>query len=384
MGNAPIGVKGLVSSLAAIDNGGVWRPLHQRSSLIWNFPMCALDFRSDTVTRPTPAMRAAMAAAEVGDDVLGDDPTVNRLQQRVAELLNKEAALFVPSGTMANLIAVRLHCRPGDEMICEAGCHIYSFEQGGYAQVNGVAVRPVAGQYGVMEPEQLEGLLRPTDAHFPRSRLVAIENTHNRGGGRIQPYETVEAICRWAHDRGLRTHMDGARLLNAVAATGIEAPRWTQHFDTVSLCFSKGLGAPVGSAIAGPRELIAEAVRHRKLFGGGMRQAGVLAAAALHALDHHVARLADDHANARRLGAGIRQIDRLWLDPEAIDTNMLFFCVDPAWGTAAEFCAELKRRGVLMLPTGPQTIRAVTHLDVGVQDIDVAIEIIKEAAARRP
>lgn len=341
-----------------------------------------LDFRSDTVTRPTPAMRAAMGAAEVGDDVFGEDPTVNRLQHRVAELLGKEAALFVASGTMSNLIGVRLHCRHGDEMICEAGCHVYNFEQGGYAQLSGVAVRPVQGDYGVMRREQLEGLIRSDDPHFPRTRLVTIENTHNRGGGRIQPYQVVEEICDWARQHGLRTHLDGARLLNAVVATGIEAPRWAQHFDTVSICFSKALGAPVGSALAGPRDLIAEGVRHRKLLGGGMRQAGILAAAALYALDYHVQRLADDHANAQRLAAGIRQIDRLCLDPDAIDTNMLFFRVGPAWGTAAQFAARLKEQGLLMLATAPQTLRAVTHLDVTAADVDRAIEILKAAAGR--
>ena len=183
-----------------------------------------LDFRSDTVTRPTPGMRAAMAAAEVGDDVFGDDPTVDRLQRRVAEMLGKEAALFVPSGTMSNLIGVRLHCKPGDELICEAGCHVYNYEQGGYAQLSGVAVRTVEGDHGVMTVEQLEGLIRPDNAHYVRTRLVSLENTHNRGGGRIQPYAVVEAVCRWAHEHGLRTHLDGARLWNAAVATGIERP----------------------------------------------------------------------------------------------------------------------------------------------------------------
>jgi threonine aldolase len=341
-------------------------------------PNDVLDFRSDTVTRPTPGMRAAMAAAEVGDDVFGDDPTVLRLQERIAHLMGKEAALFVPSGTMSNLIGVRLHCRPGDELICEAGCHIYNYEQAGYAQVNGVAVRAVQGSYGVMEPGQLEDLIRPADPHFVRTRLVCIENTHNRGGGRIQPYATVEAICRWAREHGLATHLDGARLLNAVVATGIEAPRWTQHFDTVSTCFSKGLGAPVGSALCGPKELIAQALRHRKVLGGGMRQAGVLAAAALYALDHHVERLAEDHANARRLADGIRRIGRLRLDPDPPDTNLVFFHVDPSWGTAAEFSAALKARGILMNATGRTSLRAATHLDVDQDDVDRALEALEQ------
>ena len=339
------------------------------------------DFRSDTVTKPTPQMRAAMAAAEVGDDVLGDDPTVIKLQEQVAELLDKESALFVPSGTMSNLIAVRLHCRPGDEMICEAGCHIYNYEQAGYAQLSGIAARVVEGRYGVIEPEQLHGLVRPADAHYVRTRLVCLENTHNRGGGRIQPYETVEAICRWAHDAGLGTHLDGARLMNAVVATGIEAPRWTQHFDTVGICFSKGLGAPVGSALAGSRDLIDEARRHRKVLGGAMRQAGVIAAGALFALENHVGRLADDHANARRLADGIRQIDSLELVPDQPDTNLIFFEVAPHLGTAAEFSARIAEQGLLMLDTSPTRVRAVTHLGVDRDDVDKAIAILRKAAA---
>jgi threonine aldolase len=342
-----------------------------------------LDFRSDTVTRPTAGMRAAMAAAEVGDDVLGDDPTVHRLQARVAEMLGKEAAIFVPSGTMSNLIAVRLHCRPGDELICEAGCHIHCYEQGGYAQLCGVAARAVEGTYGVLELRQLEDCVRPANPHYVHTRLVCLENTHNRGGGRIQPYATVEAICGWARAHGLATHLDGARLWNAVAATGIELTRWSRHFDTVGVCFSKGLGAPVGSALCGPRDLIAEAVRHRKVLGGGMRQAGVLAAAALYALEHHRDRLAEDHANAQRLADGIRCIDPLRLDPETVDTNLVFFHANPAWGSAAEFSSRLKERGVLMLATSPTMIRATTHLDVSAAGVDFAIRAIQAVARGR-
>jgi len=297
-------------------------------------------------------------------------------------MLGKEAALFVPSGTMSNSIAVRLHCRPGDELICEAGCHIYNYEQGGYAQLSGVAARPVQGTYGVLEPAQLEDLVRPADPHFVRTRLLCLENTHNRGGGRIQPYATVEAVCAWARQCGLATHLDGARLLNAVVATGIEAPRWARHFDTVSTCFSKGLGAPVGSALCGPKELIAEAIRHRKLLGGGMRQAGVLAAAALYALEHHVDRLAEDHANAQRLAEGIRRIDRLRLDPDTVDTNLVFFHVDPGWGTAAEFSAKLRNRRLLMNATGRTMLRAATHLDVSRDDVDRALSVLEDLARR--
>jgi len=337
-----------------------------------------LDFRSDTVTRPTPQMRAAMAEAPVGDDVFGDDPTVNRLQDRVAEMLGKEAALYVASGTMSNLIGVRLHCKPGDEMICEAGCHIYNYEQAGYAQLSGVAVRPVPGTSGVMQVEQLEGLIRPEDDHYVRTRLVTLENTHNRGGGRIQPYPIVESICGWARDHGLATHLDGARLFNAAVATGIEAPRWTQHFDTASVCFSKGLGAPVGSALAGPRDLIAEARRHRKVLGGGTRQAGIIAAGALYALENHVDRLAEDHENAQRLAEAIRRLDPLRLQPESVDTNLVFFRVDPAWGTAAELAARLQQRGLLVLATAPTMIRVVTHLGIDRDAVDRAIAILED------
>ncbi len=340
------------------------------------------DFRSDTVTRPTPAMRAAMAQAVVGDDVFGDDPTVIELQHRVASLLGKEAALFVPSGTMSNLIGVRLHCGRGEAMICEAQSHVYYYEQGGYAQVNGVSARPLQGYHGTLQVEQLEALPERDDPHYARTRLLCLENTHNRGGGHVQPYENVEGLCGWARRHGLRTHLDGARLWNAAVASGISPAQWSQHFDTVSACFSKGLGAPVGSALAGPRDLIREALRHRKLFGGGMRQAGVLAAAALYALDHHIDRLAEDHANARRLADGLRQIPGVRLEPEAIDTNLVFFHLDPGPLAAAELVDCLRSRGILMGVTGPRSIRAVTHLDVTSADVQQAIDAVATALAR--
>jgi threonine aldolase len=339
-----------------------------------------LDFRSDTVTKPTPAMRRAMAAADVGDDVFGEDPTVNRLQDRIAEMLGKEAAVYVPSGSMSNQVGVRLHCSPGDEFICEAGCHIYNYEQGAFAQLSGVVARTIQGDYGVMQLDQLEGSIRPDNEHLVRTRLVCIENTHNRGSGRIQPYDVVESICDWAHSNGLRTHLDGARLFNAAIASGISADRWASHFDTVSVCFSKGLGAPVGSALAGPRDLVVLARRHRKLFGGTMRQAGVIAAGALYALDHHIDRLAEDHANAQRLANCIRGIDEFELRPPVIDTNIVIFAVDPKLGTATEFATALKDRGLFMLSVGPQLIRAVTHLDVDGEDVKRAGEILRDTA----
>lgn len=343
-------------------------------------PTAIIDLRSDTVSRPTPAMRAAMATAEVGDDVFDEDPTVHRLQRRIAEVLGKEAALFVPSGTMSNQIGVRLHCQRGDEVICEAECHIYNYEQGGAAQLSGVSVRPVAGEFGVLDVEQLQRAVRRDDVHYALTRLVCLENTHNRGGGRILPFENVAAICGWARAAGLAMHLDGARLFNAVVATGISAERWAAEFDTVSVCFSKGLGAPVGSALAGPKPLIERATRDRKVFGGGMRQAGIIAAGALYALEHHVERLAEDHAHARILAEAVRNSESLALRPAVVDTNLIVFDVDPRWGTAAELTKALAARGVLMIPFGPQRVRAVTHLDVGRADVERAARVLRAVA----
>lgn len=339
-----------------------------------------IDLRSDTVTQPTPAMRAAMAAAPVGDDVFNEDPSILRLEAQTAELLGKEAAIFVPSGTMSNQIGVRLHCAPGDEFICEAGCHIYNYEQGAYAQLSGVAVRAIEGRSGVLERRQLEGMIRPDNDHCVRTKVLCLENTHNRGSGRVQPYDNVVDLCDWAHESGIKTHLDGARLMNAVVATGISAAQWSAHFETVSICFSKGLGAPVGSALAGPCDLIKTARRHRKLFGGAMRQAGILAAAASYALDHHVTRLAEDHEHAQLLATAIRETSGLTLRPETIDTNILFFAVDPSLGTAAQFAAQLRERGLLCLALSASTIRLVTHLDVSRQQIERACVIILNTA----
>ncbi|MGE0606072.1 MAG: low-specificity L-threonine aldolase [Pirellulales bacterium] len=340
----------------------------------------AIDLRSDTATRPTAEMRRAMAEAKVGDDVLDEDPTINELQEKIAARLGKEAALFVPSGTMSNQIGVRVHCRPADEFICEAQCHIYNYEQGAYAALSGLAVRPVEGNFGVLEPEQLAGLIRADNEHLVRTRLLCLENTHNRGGGRVLPYDGLAAVCGWARANGLATHLDGARLFNAEVASGIAVDQWAQHFDTVSVCFSKGLGAPVGSALCGPRDLMKQARRHRKLFGGGMRQAGIIAAGALYALEHHVERLAEDHVNARRLGEAIRGIDGLELCPPEIDTNLVIFRVDPTLGTAAEFSSRLKQQHVLISAFGPQMMRAVTHLDVSSADMDVAASVLEKSA----
>jgi threonine aldolase len=342
-----------------------------------------IDLRSDTLTKPTAAMRAAMANAEVGDDVFDEDPTVHALQDRVAALLGKEAALFVPSGSMSNQIGIRLHCGPGDEFICEAGCHVYNYEQAAYAQLCGVACRPVEAPENVLSLEWIRDLIRADNDHLVRTRLLCLENTHNRGGGRILPYDNVVEMCAWARGHSLATHLDGARLLNAVVATGIPAAAWAEHFDTVSICFSKGLGAPVGSALAGPRELIRRARRHRKAFGGGMRQAGILAAAALYALDHHVDRLAQDHAHAQILAAAVRESPGLTLQPARTDTNIVIFGVDPRLGTAHDFAALLKERGVLTLAVSNTRIRAVTHLDVSEQMVRQAADVLRSLAREK-
>ena len=280
-----------------------------------------IDLRSDTVTQPTVAMREAMARAPVGDDVFNEDPTVHQLQDRVADLLGKEAALFVPSGTMSNQVCVRVHTQPGDEILCDVNSHIYVYEAGGPAVHSGVMCRTLEGDHGILEVSQLEDKIRPIDDHQVRTRLVCLENTHNRGGGRIYPLAKIRAISTWARQHGLAMHLDGARLWNAIVATGIPAAEWAGPFDSVSVCFSKGLGAPIGSALAGPREFIARARRVRKLFGGGMRQAGILAAAALFALDHHQERLADDHRHAQLMAQAIAETPGLRLDPPEVETN---------------------------------------------------------------
>jgi threonine aldolase len=276
---------------------------------------------------------------------------------------------------------VRVHCSPGDEFLCDANCHIYNYEQGAYAQLFGVAAQPIEGDFGVLRLEQLIDRIRPENDHSVRTRLVCLENTHNRGAGRVLPYDGVVEICRWAAENGLARHLDGARLFNAVVATGIPLHDWAQHFDTVSVCFSKGLGAPVGSALCGPEESIRRARRHRKALGGAMRQAGIIAAGALYALDHHIDRLAEDHEKARVLADAIRTIPGLTLDPDIVDTNIVIFKIAPQLGTAAEFTAKLREQGVLMYDVGRYRIRAVTHLDVSLEQVRIAAELIGESVS---
>jgi threonine aldolase len=342
-------------------------------------PESMIDLRSDTVTRPTPAMRAAIQAAEVGDDVFGEDPTVNRLQEKVAALLGKEAALFVPSGTMSNQICVKAHTQPGDELVCESTCHIYVNEAGAPAALSGVTCRTIEGDYGILDLSQLEDKVRPVNDHQVRTRLVALENTHNRGGGRVYPYDKIVPISSWAHNHGLLLHLDGARLWNAIVATGIPGIEWAKHFDSVSVCFSKGLGAPIGSALAGSRDFVTRAKRIRKMLGGGMRQAGMAAAGALFALEHHVDRLTDDHRHAQVIAQAVADTPGLLLDPPEVETNLVFFEVDPDLGSAKDVAAALKQRGMLVHLPGSQTIRACTHLDVSAAQAERAAEIIRQA-----
>jgi len=338
-----------------------------------------IDLRSDTVTRPTPAMRQVIATAEVGDDVLGDDPTVAKLERRVAEMLGKEAAVFVPSGTMANQTAIRAHTQHGDEIILDADSHAYYYECGAPAAISGCSYRFVHGSVrGVFTAEHVSQVLKPRNVHFARQSLIVIENTHNRGGGSIWPVENIAAIRQLADRNGLRMHMDGARLMNACVASGRGPREYARYFDSVAMCFSKGLGAPVGSAVAGSAEFISKVRFFRKQFGGAMRQSGLLAAAALYALDHNIERLADDHANAKRLAEGLARMPGITIDPAEVETNIVIFEVSSALGTAASFVAKMKEVGVWMLANGPQKVRAVTHLDVTRRQIDQAVERIEK------
>ncbi|MCX7718836.1 MAG: low-specificity L-threonine aldolase [Candidatus Sumerlaeaceae bacterium] len=344
-----------------------------------------IDLRSDTVTRPTPAMRAAIAAAEVGDDIFGEDPTVNRLEERFAALAGKEAALFVSSGSQGNQIAIKCHTSPGDEILCDANSHMVHYETAAPAAISGVAIRGLDGDRGVFGPEAVAAAVRPDNIHSPRSRLVVIENTHNRGGGTIWPIEQVAAVSRIARERGLAIHMDGARLFNAVVATGIALREWASHADSVSVCFSKGLGAPVGSILAGSRDFIARARRVRKMLGGAMRQAGILAAAAEYALDHHIERLAEDHAHARLLASLLAAAPGLEVETLTPPTNMVYFRLRGATHAEAEaLSARWRARGVLVNHTGSGRFRAVTHLDVSHDDIRVAARIMVEESATMP
>jgi threonine aldolase len=329
----------------------------------------AIDLRSDTVTQPTEAMRAAMAVAEVGDDVFGDDPTVNALQARIAGMLGKEAALFVPTGTQSNLCGLMAHCQRGDEYLVGQMAHTYRWEGGGAAVLGSIQPQPLPNQAdGSITVEDIAAAIKPDDAHFARTRLLSLEDTW---GGQVLPQAYIESATALARSRGLATHLDGARLFNAVVASGVQVHEIARHFDSVSVCFSKGLGAPVGSALVGSREFIARAHRIRKMLGGGMRQAGVLAAAALHALDHHIERLADDHAHARALAEGLKGLPGVTVTPP--QSNILF--VDLSAERAPGVVERLRTAGILC--TGLLRLRFVTHLNVTASDVDRAIGVLR-------
>ena len=335
-----------------------------------------IDLRSDTVTKPTPAMREAVATAEVGDDVLGEDPTVNHLLHRMASLLGKEAALFVPSGTMANQVAIKTHIQPGDEIIIDQESHIFYYECAATAVISGGQFRCLLGERGILSTEAIAKVIRPPDVHQPPSRLICLENTHNRGGGSIYSMENLTAIAKLASDHGLRVHLDGARLFNAALAAGTTVEKLASKADSVYIAISKGLGAPAGSVLCGSAEFIEMALRFRKMLGGGMRQVGILAAAGLHGLDHHVDRLVEDHQNASRLADGLGQMAGIQIDPEEVVTNIVLFDVTNTGMDADTLVERLAHEGVLMIPFGPTTVRAVTHLDISTADIDEALEVI--------
>jgi threonine aldolase len=335
-----------------------------------------VDLYSDTVTRPTADMRRFMCEAEVGDEQKLEDPTVNRLCEMVADLLGKEAAVFLPSGTMCNEIALRVHARPGEEVIAHHTAHPIHFESGGPAALAGVNMRPIDGPRGQFDADAVEAAVRPPFRHFPRSRLLSVEQTSNLGGGSVWPLSRIEAVTAVARRSGLATHLDGARLLNAVIASGVAAREYAAPFDSAWIDFTKGLGAPVGAALAGSRAFVEEAWRLKQQMGGAMRQAGIIAAGGVYALRHHVKRLADDHANARRLAEGLAALPGVSLDPSTVETNIVFLELTGEL-TAPVAVERLLARGIRMGALGPRTIRAVTHLDVDAEGIERAL-----AAAR--
>jgi len=339
-----------------------------------------IDLRSDTVTKPTLAMRRAMAEAEVGDDVYGEDPTVNRLERRAAEILGQEAGLFVPSGTMGNTIGIKLHTRHGQEVVCESRAHILNYELAMMAWFSGCVARPIPAEDGVLSWERIEPEIRPLGPHWAPTGLIELENTHNMAGGVVYPQPVLDEICDSAHERGLKVHLDGARIFNAAAYLGIPAARIAERCDTVMFCLSKGLAAPVGSLLVGPAQDIARGRLYRKRLGGGMRQAGVLAAAGLIALEEMPGRLSQDHENARFLADGLQRIPGVRMVHE-VQTNIVIFDVGGTGLSIAEFSARLKSRGVLINGVAGSRMRLVTHNDVTRADCQCALSAIEEVAA---
>lgn len=342
-----------------------------------------IDLRSDTVTKPTDEMRKAMARAEVGDDVYGEDPTVNRLQDMVANMLGKRFALFVPSGTMANQLAIRSQTQPGQEIIVESKSHIVRYEQGAAGALAGVQLHWVYGERGVISAEQVEAAIRPHDPHSVTTALICLENTHNAGGGTIYPLSTIERIRAIAVRHGIPMHLDGARLFNAVAATTLPPTVYAQHFETVSICLSKGLGAPVGSLLlSNDQQVIDRARRFRRMYGGAMRQAGIVAAAGIYALERHVMRLKTDHEHAKKLARLLQQIPAIQIVPQHVETNILIFDIHDERRTPTELVAALKDQGVLINALGGNTYRAVTHLNIAGKQIDEAAAIFTKVLSR--
>lgn len=337
--------------------------------------MKIVDLRSDTLSRPTPEMRQAIFQAEVGDDVFGEDPTVNALEQKAAEMFGKEAALFVTSGTMGNQIAIKCHTGPGDELICEHDCHIFNYEAGAPAMLSGVQIRPLWGVRGVITAEQISEILLEPDDHHARQTLVAVENTHNRAGGAIYPLSEIQKIANLLQPRGIKFHLDGARLWNASIATGISEKAFAAPFDSVSVCLSKGLGAPVGSLLIGSSEFIRLARRYRKICGGGMRQAGFLAAAGLYAIDHHRERLGDDHRRAKQLAQALQQYPGVELQVDKVQTNIVIANVQATGRDAKSIVTDLDHLGIKTLPVTKYEIRMVTYLDITDPDIDRTLEV---------
>lgn len=335
-----------------------------------------IDLRSDTLTKPSEGMRKAMYEAEVGDDVFKEDPTVNSLEEYTAELLGKEAALFVPSGTMANQICLNVLTEPGDEVICDREVHIFNYESASPSRLSGIQIYPLDGKLGVITADQVEPYIRTTAYHMPRTKVIEVENTHNRAGGTIHPIENIIALKELAKKHNLYYHLDGARIWNASVETGITVKEYASHFDTVSCCLSKGLGAPVGSVIAGTKEFIKEAFRVRKAWGGGMRQVGILAAAGLYALQNNIERLKEDHRRAKYLAERINEIPNLEINMDAVHTNILLF--KPLTMNVTDGLSKCKEAGLLLTPGTVDTLRAITYLDINDDDVEKAAGILAE------
>jgi threonine aldolase len=345
-------------------------------------PEIKIDLYSDTMTKPTPEMRRFMCDAEVGDEQKGEDPTVNLLQEMVAELLGKEAALYLPSGTMCNQISIKLHCRPGDEILLDRTAHPLNSEGGGPAALAGAMVQPLQGHRGIFTADQVKAAIRPISRYQPRTRLVSVEQTSNMGGGTVWPLQTIREICEVAHQNHLSTHMDGARLLNSVVASNIPAKEYAAGFDSAWIDFSKGLGAPVGAVLAGSKEFIQEAWQWKQRLGGAMRQAGIIAAAGVYALRHHVSRLAEDHENAKFLARGLAEIRGVTLNPSEVETNIVILEISKSGQTSQQISDQFLAQGLRMSIVGPARLRAVTHLDVSRNCVEEALWIVNKVLAR--